>query len=228
MDKDNGNAISPELTIEKAEEHKETLMKPSLFGSTDTLYEVHVQQTHQSSAQNHSARLDNISETTKLQMIDTPKVIETKPDNSVNALETPHTDSSRNAFAIHETLKAKRIHSSPSVSKHNPESTPTFGDTTQSNPSFRETPKDSQTPKSHHQFQSPQQMLERLNIKARQATLSKITESPHVDPLQYSIIRTIVDEVMQEYQAQIKGDIHNMHLELIRQFQFQKVKFSLI
>jgi hypothetical protein len=70
---------------------------------------------------------------------------------------------------------------------------------------------------------SSEQMLARINQKVHNAALAN---AENVNPIQYKLIKEIVSETMQSYQAQMKGDIQNMHLELIRQFQFQKVHFT--
>ena len=48
-------------------------------------------------------------------------------------------------------------------------------------------------------------------------------EEGSVSALQYKIIRDIVEDVVQEHNEQLRNDIQNLHLEILRQFQIQKV-----
>ena len=56
---------------------------------------------------------------------------------------------------------------------------------------------------------------------------TKLSESPS-SSFQYHVLRNIVNECLQEYHEQIRADIQSMHVELIRQFQIQKVYIILL
>jgi len=55
--------------------------------------------------------------------------------------------------------------------------------------------------------------------------LDKTTTTTATTPAQFQIelVRNILDESLQSFRYQIHMDIQNMHLELLRQFQIQKV-----
>lgn len=71
-----------------------------------------------------------------------------------------------------------------------------------------------------------------LDFEAMQASLMhdyKLDirkESSENDPssFQYKVLENVVSDCMSNFREQIRNDIKNMHLELIRQFQIQKVK----
>nr|KAJ3419968.1 hypothetical protein HK105_006273 [Polyrhizophydium stewartii] len=48
------------------------------------------------------------------------------------------------------------------------------------------------------------------------------TGTPSLPTFQYQVLRSIVEEAMQAHVAQLRMDIQNMHLDLIRQFEIQK------
>ena len=62
-----------------------------------------------------------------------------------------------------------------------------------------------------------------LKMTHSQEIVQKVSEAMPL--FEYKVIRNIVDEVQGEYHEKTKMEIRNMHLELIRQFQFQKVIF---
>jgi hypothetical protein len=72
----------------------------------------------------------------------------------------------------------------------------------------------------HALLQSPEQILARLGEKSKNISTEK------ADQFQYAVIRNIVDEVVSDYHDQLRKDINNMHLELIRQFQMQKIEMQ--
>ena len=43
-----------------------------------------------------------------------------------------------------------------------------------------------------------------------------------ISSFQYRVIRDIIEEVVLEHQEQIRADVQNMHIELLKQFQIQK------
>lgn len=47
-------------------------------------------------------------------------------------------------------------------------------------------------------------------------------------PFQYTVIKNIVEDVMNEYHSLLSSDVHDMHLELIRQFQLQKIEIRTV
>ena len=50
---------------------------------------------------------------------------------------------------------------------------------------------------------------------------------PSIKQFQTELIQSIVDDSLQSFRTQIHQDIQNLHLEMLRQFQYQQVLFHL-
>ncbi|KAJ3309860.1 Protein nedd1 [Boothiomyces sp. JEL0838] len=62
-----------------------------------------------------------------------------------------------------------------------------------------------------------------LSQKVLSDTINRVSDDLPTSSFQYKLIRNVVDEVLKENLSAIHRDIQNMHLELIKQFQNQKV-----
>lgn len=61
-------------------------------------------------------------------------------------------------------------------------------------------------------------------IKSSVATRPKTSTAGPLD-FQYQVLENIVHDSLESFAQDLKQDIQNMHIELLRQFQSQKVKF---
>ncbi|KAJ3331529.1 hypothetical protein HDU91_003314, partial [Kappamyces sp. JEL0680] len=78
-----------------------------------------------------------------------------------------------------------------------------------------------QTPPEKLQSKTPSSYLKTATEPALAASDS--AELPNgLSTFQHKILRGIVEEVIQDFHDQVRLDIQNMHLELLRQFQIQK------
>jgi len=61
------------------------------------------------------------------------------------------------------------------------------------------------------------------NVKVLTNKYGGMVGMPVNSDVSNSVFRSMLDEILQDFKESMKQDIQNMHLEILRQFQIQKV-----